>query len=208
MVGLIGKKIGMTQIFTEKSISIPVTMVIVEPNIIVRRKIKSIDGYEACVLGFGTKKKPNHPYSGVFAQHPVDKSQGIKPTNVLREIMDPPPDWTPGKQITVSIFSTGSVVGVTSYSKGRGFAGGVKRHGFSGGPAAHGSKFHARPGSVGARKFPARVVKGHPLPGRMGGDKVTVRNVEVVKVDEAKNLLFLKGQVPGAKNGLVLVKCK
>ncbi|MDI6839352.1 MAG: 50S ribosomal protein L3 [bacterium] len=202
MLGLIGKKIGMMQIFSEKGIAIPVTMVMVEPNVIIHRKTKSTDGYDACVLGFGAKKKSNRPYSGVF------KSQGIKPTNVLREIRDPPPDWGIGKQITASIFSTGSIVEVTSYSKGCGFAGGVKRHGFSGGPAAHGSKFHARPGSVGARKFPARVVKGHPLPGRMGGNKVTARNVEVIKVDEAKNLLFLKGQVPGPRNALVLVKCK
>ena len=202
MIGLIGKKAGMTQLFSEDNKVIPITMIIVEPNIVICRKTNERDGYSACVLGVGVKNKPNRPYSGLF------KLQGVKPTRVLREIRNPPLDWETGKQITASIFPPSSKVEITAYSKGRGFAGVVKRHGFSGGPGGHGSKHHARPGSVGCSKSPAMVVKGHPLPGRMGGDKVTRRGVEVVKLDESKGLLFLKGQVPGAKNSLVLVKCK
>lgn len=202
MIGLIGKKLGMTQIFDDNGEPIPVTAIFIEPNIVVRKKTKETDGYDACVIGAGNKKKANRPYSGVF------KASGVSPTEILREIREPPSDWEIGKQISVNIFSQIPKVNVTGYSKGRGFAGGMKRYGWHGGPAAHGSKFHRRPGSIGTSKTPGHVVKGHKLPGRMGNSKVTIKNLKVVRVNESKNLLFLKGAIPGPKNSWVLISSR
>lgn len=205
MTGIIAKKLGMTQIFNDQGESIPVTIVEAQPNIIVHHKTKDKDGYNACVLGAGVKKNPNRPYRGVFKKLQTMGFENVKPSLVLCEIRNPPSDWAPGKSVTVSIFSEGSTVSVIGYSKGRGFTGVVKRHGFSGGPKSHGSKFHARPGSIGLSKTPARVFKGHPLPGRMGCQKVTLKNVKVVKVEVSQNLLFLKGQIPGSVKGWVTI---
>lgn len=198
MVGIFGKKVGMTQILNEDRV-IPVTVVQVEPNTVIHRKTKEKDKYDACVLGFGTKKHPNKPYKGKF------KTPNVNPTQFLREIRNPPTDWQVGKQITVSVFSAGANVNVTGYSKGRGFAGGMKRFGWRGGPAAHGSKFHRRPGSVGTAE-PGKTIKGHHLPGRMGNAKNTTKNLELVKIDESKNLLFIKGAVPGYNTSVVFIK--
>jgi large subunit ribosomal protein L3 len=202
MIGAIGKKLGMTQIFGSTGEIIPVTVVEIPPNTVIQKKTIEKDGYNACVIGAGVKKKPNRPYSGIF------KVIGIKPTQKLQEIRDPPTDWEPGKEITVSIFSDTSKVDVTGYSKGRGFAGVMKRYGWHGGPGGHGSKFHRRPGAIGTSKTPGRVLKGHKLPGRMGNSKTTIKNLEIVKRDEARNLLFLKGSIPGARNSWILIRSK
>jgi len=198
MEGIIGRKIGMTQLFREGGEVMPVTVVEAGPCPVVRIKTEERNGYRACVLGFGEKKKPNKPYAGIFGD--------TKPTKVLREIRDCPKDLKPGDVITVAIFSSGSKVDVTGYSKGKGFVGVMKRYGFAGGPAAHGSTSHRRAGSIGAGVTQSKVWKGHRMPGRMGGKRVTVKNLEVVKVDVEKNLLYLKGQVPGANNSYVLIK--
>ncbi len=202
MIGLIGKKVGMTRIFSESGESIPVTVVYAEPNIVIRKKTKENDGYEACVIGVGEKGRPNKSYSGIF------KMSRIKPTKILQELRDLPQEWEKGKQITVNVFEKITNVNVTGYSKGRGFAGGMKRYGWKGGPAAHGSKFHRRPGSIGTSKIPGRILKGRNLPGRMGNCKITIKNLKVVKIDETKNLLFLRGAIPGATNSWVVVKCR
>jgi len=198
MEGIIGKKIGMTQLFREEGEIVPVTVVEAGPCPVIRIKTEERNGYRACVLGFGEKKRPNKPYAGIFGD--------MKPTRILREIRDCPEDLKPGDVITAAIFSPGSKVDVTGYSKGKGFAGVMKRYGFAGGPAAHGSTSHRRAGSIGTGVTQSKVLKGHRMPGRMGGRRVTVRNLEVVKVDVDKNLLYLKGQVPGANNSYVLIK--
>lgn len=198
MIGIIGKKIGMTQIFDEDMV-IPVTVIAVEPNIVVHRKTQGKDKYDACVLGFGVKKKTAKQYKGKF------KLANVKPAQFLREIRNPPSDWKVGERITVSALSPDSKVNVTGCSKGKGFAGGMKRYGWHGGPGSHGSKFHRRPGSVGTAE-PGKTVKGHKLPGRMGMEKVTVKNLKLVKIDESKNLLFLKGAVPGYNSSIVIVR--
>jgi len=166
MEGIIGRKIGMTQLFREEGEVVPVTVIKAGPCPVVRIKTEEHDGYRACVLGFGEKKRPNKPYMGAFGD--------VKPARVIREIRDCSEDLKPGDVISVSIFSPGSKVDVTGYSKGKGFAGVMKKYGFAGGPGAHGSTFH--------------------------------KNLEVFKVDAEKNLLYLKGQVPGPNNCYILVK--
>ena len=197
---LIGKKMGMTQMFNEVGNVIPVTVVKMEPNIVIRQKSKEKDGYDACVVGAGERSKPNRPYSGIF------KSSGVKPTNNLYEIRDYPADWKQGKQVTIGIFEVGGNLNVTGVVKGRGFAGVIKRYHFSGGPGGHGSKFHRHPGSIGCCKTPGKVYKGRKMPGRMGGNTVTVKNLKVVKIDESRELLFIKGAIPGAKNSTVIIR--
>jgi len=198
MEGIIGRKIGMTQLFHEEGEVMPVTVVEAGPCPVVRIKTEEHNGYRACVLGFGEKKRPNKPYAGIFGD--------ARPARVLREIRACPEDLKPGNVITVDIFTSGSKVNVTGYSKGKGFVGVMKKYGFAGGPAAHGSTFHRKAGSIGAGVTQSKVWKGHKMPGRMGGRRVTVKNLEVVKVDAEKNLLYLKGQVPGPNNGYVLIK--
>lgn len=200
MIELIGKKVGMTQIFEETEV-IPVSVIEIIPNTVIYRKTSKKEGYNACVIGTGAKKHPNKAYTGKF------KSANTKPTSILREIRDAPEDWTVGKQLNVSVFSGGKIVDVTGCTKGRGFAGGMKRYGWKGGPDGHGSKFHRRPGSVGTAE-PGETPLGHPLPGRMGTDRQTTRNLKLVKIDEPKNLLFVRGAIPGAKNSFVLIRRK
>jgi len=198
MEGIIGRKIGMTQLFREEGEVVPVTVVEAGPCPVVRIKTEEHNGYRACVLGFGKKKRPNKPYAGIFGD--------MKPTRVLREIRGCSKDLKLGDVITTAIFSLDSKVDVTGYSKGKGFAGVIKKYGFAGGPATHGSTFHRRAGSIGAGVAQSKVRKGHKMPGRMGGRRVTVKNLKVVKVDAEKNLLYLKGQVPGPNNSYVLIK--
>jgi large subunit ribosomal protein L3 len=199
MIGIIGKKKGMTQLFDENGNVIPVSVIEVTPNVVVRIKTVEKDGYSAGVLGVGIKKYSNRPYSGIF------KACKSKPTQILREIRDPPSEWKVGDKLTVSIFSNTKIVNITGYSKGKGFAGVMKRYGWAGGPASHGSKFHRKPGSVGTME-PKRTIKGHGLPGRLGNEKVTVKNLELVKIDEKSNLIYVKGAVPGAINSWLIVK--
>ena len=198
-----GKKIGMTQIFDENDRVVPVTVIVAEPNKICQVKTTETDGYEAVQLGFGSikEKKVNKPMAGHFAK------QGIAPTRYLREVrVENASEYKAGDEQTVAAFAEVKKVDVTGTSKGKGFQGVIKRHGFGGGRASHGSHFHRIPGSIGQCATPSRVFKGVRLPGHMGCDTVTVKNLEVVRVDADQNLILVKGSVPGGKNGIVRVR--
>lgn len=197
-----GKKIGMTQIWNGDVI-VPVTVIQAEPNVICQVKTADTDGYNAVQLGFGYVKpnRVNKPMQGHF-----DKA-GVEPKKHLREVrVDDASTFTVGDEQTVSAFAEVKKVDVTGTSKGKGFAGVMKRYGFRGGPGGHGAHFHRAPGSVGQCATPSRVFKGVRLPGHMGCDTVTVRNLEVMRVDEEQNLILLKGAVPGSKDGVVRVR--
>lgn len=198
-----GKKIGMTQLFDEDGKVIPVTVIEAAPNKVCQVKTTATDGYEAVQLGFGTIKeqKVNKPMAGHFAK------QGVEPVRYLREVrVADGAEHTVGEEVTVANFAEVKKVDVTGTSKGKGFAGVMRRYGFGGGPGGHGTHFHRAPGSVGQCAYPSRVFKGVRLPGHMGCDTVTTKNLEVVRVDEDMNLIMLKGAVPGGKNGVVRIR--
>lgn len=198
-----GKKIGMTQLFDEDGKVIPVTVIEAAPNKVCQVKTTATDGYEAVQLGFGTIKeqKVNKPMAGHFAK------QGVEPVRYLREVrVADAAEHTVGEEVTVANFAEVKKVDVTGTSKGKGFAGVIRRYGFGGGPGGHGAHFHRAPGSVGQCAYPSRVFKGVRLPGHMGCDTVTTKNLEVVRVDEDMNLIMLKGAVPGGKNGVVRIR--
>ncbi len=198
-----GKKIGMTQIFDEDGKVIPVTVIEAAPNKVCQVKTTATDGYEAVQLGFGEikAKKVNKPYGGHFAK------QGVEPTRYLREVrVEDATEHTVGEEVSVANFAEVKKVDVTGTSKGKGFAGVMRRYNFGGGPGGHGAHFHRAPGSVGQCASPSRVFKGVRLPGHMGCDTVTTKNLEVVRVDEDMNLILLKGSVPGGKNGVVRIR--
>ena len=198
-----GKKIGMTQLFDEDGKVIPVTVIEAAPNKVCQVKTTATDGYEAVQLGFGTIKeqKVNKPMAGHFAK------QGVEPVRYLREVrVADAAEHTVGEEVTVANFAEVKKVDVTGTSKGKGFAGVMRRYGFGGGPGGHGAHFHRAPGSVGQCAYPSRVFKGVRLPGHMGCDTVTTKNLEVVRVDEDMNLIMLKGAVPGGKNGAVRIR--
>ncbi|MBO8152499.1 MAG: 50S ribosomal protein L3 [Candidatus Neomarinimicrobiota bacterium] len=204
MVGILGKKLGMTQIFSEDGLAIPVTIVEAGPCKVVQVKTLENDGYSAVQLGF--EKKPerlvNKPMMGHFRKHKVE------PFRFLREFRDFPEEYCEvGKEVTVEVFEEGNIVKVIGISKGKGFQGVVKRHGFGGGPRTHGQSDRLRaPGSIGASAFPSRVIKGLRMAGRMGGKQVTVKGLTIVKIDKENNLLFIKGAVPGARNSLLIIR--
>ncbi len=197
--GLLGKKIGMTQTFRENGDLAPVTVLQVGPCIVTQIRTLEKDGYEAVQIGFGEAKRLNRPLRGHLKNGPLLRH--------LREVpFDTTQDLQVGQGIGVTLFEPGDLVNVIGTTKGRGFQGVVKRHGFAGGPRTHGQSDRLRaPGAIGAGTFPGRVVKGKRMPGHMGNVRVTVKNLEVVQVDQERNLLMLKGGVPGAPNGLVLV---
>jgi large subunit ribosomal protein L3 len=200
--GILGKKIGMTQIFDEAGRAIPATVIQAGPCVVVQKKTVATDGYNALQVGFEPirESRVNKPLRGHFAKAKAG------PFRYLRELrLENVEDYQVGQEIKVDIFKPGERVDVTGISKGKGFAGGIKRHGFQRGPMAHGSKYHRRPGSLGA-KGPARVFKGRKLPGHMGGERVTVLNLEVLKSDPERNLLLVKGAVPGPRMGLLIIK--
>lgn len=200
--GILGKKIGMTQIFNEAGVAIPVTVVEAGPCLVVQKRTPENDGYSAIQLGFGEKRENllNKPTKGHLTK------AGVRPVRFLREFkVDDLEAFQVGQEIKADIFAEGEKVDVVGTSKGKGFAGGIKRHNFHRGPMAHGSKYHRRPGSS-AAKGPARTFKGRKLPGHHGFDRVTVQNLELVKVDPERNLLAIKGAVPGPRGGLLLVK--
>ncbi|MHB8171531.1 MAG: 50S ribosomal protein L3 [Thermincolia bacterium] len=199
--GILGKKLGMTQIFTEEGKVIPVTVIEAGPCVIVQKKTVETDGYNAIQVSFGEKRENliNKPLKGHYGKVNVKAARYLKEFRV--EDIE---QYEVGQQISADVFAAGEFVDVVGTSKGKGFAGGIKRHGFHRGPMAHGSKYHRRSGSLGA-KGPARVFKGRKLPGRMGGERTTVQNLEVVKVDLDRNLLVIKGAVPGPKNTLLMV---
>jgi large subunit ribosomal protein L3 len=203
VTGLIGKKVGMTQIFDESGKAFPVTVIEAGPCPIIQIKTKSQDGYRSVQLGFGARKenKVNRPEHGHIQKANVD------PPRFLREFrVDSTEDLSLGSIIDSNIFSDGEYVDVTGTSKGLGFMGVVKRFGFAGGKKSHGGEQDLRrPGSIGASSYPSRVFKGKRMPGRHGGKRVTVQSLQVMKADPDRNLLLVKGAVPGPPNGLLLI---
>ncbi|MBC7335472.1 MAG: 50S ribosomal protein L3, partial [Clostridia bacterium] len=196
------RKLGMTQVFTEDGRCVPVTVLQAGPCVVIQKKMKETDGYEAIQVGFEPipEHRVNRPLRGHFARAKV------APFRHIRELrVDNIGDYQVGQELRVDLFRPGELVDVTGITRGRGFAGGIKRHGFRRGPMAHGSKYHRRPGAL-AAKGPARVFKGRRLPGRLGGEQVTIQNLEVVRVDPERNLLLLKGSVPGVRRSLVTIR--
>ena len=199
--GILGRKIGMTQIFSENGDLIPVTVIQAEPNIVLQKKSVDTDGYEAIQLGFADKKesRANKPEKGHATK------ANTTPKRFVREIRGVNAgEFEIGQEVKVDLFSEGELVDVTGTSKGEGFQGSIKRHNQSRGPMAHGSRYHRRPGSMGP-VAPNRVFKGKALPGQMGGEQITVQNLEIVRVDTERNLLLVKGNVPGAKKSYVKI---
>lgn len=192
----------MTQLFGEDGSQVPVTVIQAGPCTVVEVRTNATHGYDALQLGFEPKKKnATKPEAGHF------KKAGVGPMRVLREVRPGSVEgYAKGQTLTVELFSPGELVDVSGITKGKGFQGGVKRHGWRGGAASHGSMFHRAPGSIGASSDPSRVWPGHRLPGRMGGDRRTVLNLPVVRVMPEQNLLVVRGSVPGAPGGLVLVR--
>lgn len=202
MKALLGRKLGMTQVFSADGKAIPVTVIQVGPCTVVQTKTTQTDGYEAIQVGFGEQKEArvSKPLKGHFT-----KAQ-VKPLRVLREFrLEKAADYKVGQEIAIDIFEEGEYVDVSGISKGKGFAGSIKRHNFSRGPMSHGSHYHRGTGSLGA-KGNNRVFKGRKLPGRMGSEKVTLQNLQVVKVDKERNILLVKGAVPGPKKALLTIK--
>jgi large subunit ribosomal protein L3 len=203
MIGLIGKKIGMTQIFNDKGEVIPVTVIEAGPCTVTELRDPARDGYAAVQLGYGAGRESRftRPMLGQF------KKRNLPPVRHLREFrVDDASGLEIGQSLTVSIFEKGRHVDVQGVTKGRGFTGVVKRHGFVAGHASHGPTAGKQPGSIGASAFPSRVIKGKRLPGRMGGVNLTIKNLEVVGVDPEQNVLLVRGAVPGPPNGLVFIQ--
>ena len=202
MKGILGRKIGMTQVFTKSGKLIPVTVVEVEPNVVTQIKTVENDGYEAIQLGFDTKKEKNSTKANIGHA----KKAETAPKRFYKEIRGVNvSDYTLGQELTVELFNEGEVVDVTGTTKGKGFQGVIKRHNQSRGPMGHGSQYHRGPGSMGTMR-PMRVFKGKKLPGHMGGLTVTIQNLEIVAVDKENNVLLVKGNVPGANKSLVIIK--
>ncbi|MGL4523437.1 MAG: 50S ribosomal protein L3 [Bacilli bacterium] len=200
--GILGKKLGMTQVFAENGELIPVTVIEVNPNVVLQVKTNETDGYTAVQLGHGDKREKltNKPEQG----H-ASKAKST-PKRFVREIRGvDASEYELGQEVTAAIFVEGETVDVTGISKGKGFQGTIKRHGQSRGPMAHGSRYHRRPGSMGP-VAPNRVFKGKNLPGQMGGEQVTVQNLKVVRIDTDRNVILVKGNVPGAKRSNVIIK--
>ncbi len=200
--GILGRKIGMTQVFAENGNLIPVTVVEAAQNVVLQKKSVESDGYEAVQVGFEDKrdKLANKPEKGHVAK------ANTTPKRFIREFRGVDvTGYEVGQEVKVDIFATGDIVDVTGISKGKGFQGVIKRHGQSRGPMAHGSRYHRRPGSMGP-VAPNRVFKGKLLPGRMGGEQITVQNLEIIKVDVERNILLIKGNVPGPKKALLKIK--
>ena len=202
MKGILGRKIGMTQVFDQNGKLTPVTVVEVEPNVVTQIKTKENDGYDAIQLGFDTKREK----LATKAEAGHASKANCAPKRFFKEIRGVNvTDYTLGQEITVDIFTRGEVVDVTGTSKGKGFQGVIKRHGQQRGPMGHGSHYHRRPGSMGTMR-PMRVFKGKKLPGHMGVNTVTIQNLEIVMVDLENNAILVKGNIPGPKNGLVIIK--
>ena len=200
--GILGRKVGMTQVFAENGDLIPVTVIEATPNVVLQKKSVETDGYEAIQLGFEDKrvKLSNKPEQGHVAK------ANTAPKRFIREFRNlEAATYEVGQEVKVEIFAEGDVIDVTGVTKGKGFQGVIKRHGQSRGPMSHGSRYHRRPGSMGP-VAPNRVFKQKKLPGQMGGTVVTIQNLEIVKVDAERNLLLVKGNVPGSKKALVTVK--
>jgi large subunit ribosomal protein L3 len=198
-IGLIGRKVGMTQVFMEDGTIVPVSVVAVEPNTVTSLRTKERDGYSAVQLGAGNARRLTKPRKGQLKDLP-------QVANAREFRVDDVSDYEVGQTLDVSLFSEGEIVDVTGISKGKGFAGTIKRHGFRRGPETHGSDSHRQPGSVGAGTYPGKVFKGTGMAGRMGNERVTVKKLTIVRTDSERNLLLVKGAVPGSRNSLVMVR--
>ena len=198
---MIAEKVGMTQVFDESGVLTPVTVIKVDENTVVGERTAEKNGYSAVVLGYGDIKKKHmtKPYAGQFAE-------GIEPRKKLVEFRDFELECKPGDKLGIEVFTDIDTVDVIGTSKGKGYAGVMKRHNFGGGRATHGSKFHRQNGGVGMSSTPGKLMKGLKMAGRMGSDRVTVQNIKVVKVDAEKKVILIAGAVPGAAKSLVLVR--
>jgi len=200
---LMGKKVGMTRIFTDDGRSVPVTLVEVGPCYVVQRKTVDRDGYDAIQIGFGVRREKSctKPELGHF------KNASVEPCRFLREFrVSSDAAYETGDVLKADLFQPGDRIDVTGTSKGKGFQGVIKRHGHGGGPGGHGSHFHRAPGSIGQCADPAKVFKGVKLPGQMGDKRITTQNLEIMSVDPEKNLVAVKGSLPGAAGGMVILK--
>ncbi|WP_282919844.1 50S ribosomal protein L3 [Ignavigranum ruoffiae] len=201
--GILGTKVGMTQYFTENGELIPVTVIQAQPNVVLQVKSNETDGYEAVQLGFQDKREvlATKAHKGHVAKG------NATPKRFIREFRNVElGEYEVGQEITVETFAAGDIVDVTGTSKGKGFQGAIKRHGQGRGPMAHGSRYHRRPGSMGMASTPSRVLKGKKLPGQMGGQRITIQNLEIVAVNPEDNIILIKGNVPGSKKSLVEIK--
>lgn len=199
-VGIIGKKAGMTQYFMEDGSAVGASVIEAEPSVVVQIKTEEKDGYQAVQIGYGDteRHKLTDPMKGHFDQ------QGVPPKQFLTEFrVEDASDYQTGDELTVETFQDKEKLTVTGNTKGKGFQGVMKRWGFSGGPDSHGSRFHRHPGSIGMCVEPGRVLKGQRMPGRMGNDRVTIRNLEILQIDPAENILVLKGSVPGPRGNIL-----
>jgi large subunit ribosomal protein L3 len=202
MEGILGQKLGMTQIYTAEGTVIPVTVIKAGPCLVVQRKTVETDGYEAVQIGLVEDRpaKANLPQGGHF------KKAGVAPVRRVTEVaLSAGEDANPGDEVKASIFAEKDYVDVIGTSKGKGFQGVMKRHNFAGGRSSHGSMFHRAPGSIGSSAYPSRVFAGMRGTGRMGGDRVTVKNLQVVKIDAENNLIYVRGAVPGPKSGYLTI---
>jgi large subunit ribosomal protein L3 len=198
-IGVIGKKVGMTSVFAEDGTMVPVSVVAVEPNTVTGLRTSERDGYVAVQLGAHKPRRMTKPREGQL--------KGLTPVNDIREFrMEDASEYQVGQTLDVSLFEAGETVDVTGVSKGRGFAGTVKRHNFRRGPETHGSDSHRQPGSIGAGTYPGKVLKGTGMAGRMGNDTITVKKATIVKADAERNVLLVKGPLPGARNALVVIR--
>jgi large subunit ribosomal protein L3 len=201
--GMMGKKLGMTGLFTPEGEYVPVTVIEAGPCVVTQIKTVANDGYDALQLGFEEKKeaRTNKPMRGHFGR------SGGKCFRHIREFaVENPEEYNLGQEVTLNLFSVGEHVDVVGSTKGRGFAGVIKRHGFHGGRKSHGSKSHRIPGSIGCSAYPARVIKGKKMPGQYGAARKTIRNLEIVDIRPDENLLMVKGAIPGPKSGLVTIQ--
>jgi len=199
MKGIIGRKLRMSQVFLANGDVEPVTVIQAGPCIVVQRKTKENDGYDAVQFGLDPYDNANKPKTGHFQKN------SLKPMKVMRE-MQVETDYKVGDEVKADIFAEGEMVAVIGYTKGRGFAGGMKRWGWHGGRASHGSTSHRRIGSVGSNTYPGRVWRGRTLPGRYGNERVTIKNLKVIKVDPVASLLYVRGAIPGPNQGVVMVQ--
>ena len=198
-IGVIGRKVGMTQVFTEDGTMVPVSVVAVEPNTVTLLRTEEQDGYTAVQVGAGTARKTTKPRAGQLKDLP-------KVRDVREFRVDDVAGYEIGQTLDVSLFEDGDAVDITGTSKGKGFAGTIKRHHFRRGPETHGSDSHRAPGSVGGGTYPGKVFRGSPMAGHMGHERVTVKNATIVRTDAERNLLLVKGPVPGPRNALVVVR--
>jgi large subunit ribosomal protein L3 len=198
-IGVLGRKVGMTSVFAEDGTLVPVSVLSVEPNTVTALRTPDTDGYSAVQLGAGTVKKLTKPRQGQLKDLPK-----VRDAREFR--VDDVAGYEVGQVVDVSLFAAGDEVDVTGVSKGKGFAGTIKRHHFRRGPETHGSDSHRQPGSIGAGTYPGKVFKGTPMAGRMGNERITTKKLTVVRSDAERNLLLIRGSVPGARNGLVMVR--